>query len=405
MSGALRYRLRTSGGPLAASSLAIVHAVTVVSSQAAWRGDFLWGLQQLGSGLYLAVPVIMGLACLPSVLPGGAATERSLLPVQPRSARLRRYAVDLVPVLAAHLAFVAYVLAWTLAHGSVLTLSSLVTLTVQLLVLALAVAFGRFCGELTQHPAAVIGAALFGVLLLVYGEGLVRVAAGNSPYAGLELELGPYVVALVVLAVLTVALLASPAHTWVGGAVVGAVVVGALTFGIVLDEPTLRPDGRQASECEQVGEVDVCVLAGYEFMLDGMVDQSRRALTGLEEGGVEPHLERIAQAVPGQVEEPGHISVMIDVTSLQNDALNPTAVPASVLHPVWCPRINDPRPLPAAFDVAQIRAYAWLSWKSGMTDRKDFRLDAPKFSRLTEAEQRRAMQSFFDANLECRGLT
>lgn len=405
MSGALRYRALTSAGSLAGASLALMHGVTVVSTSSSWRGDLHWGVQQLGSGTYLALPVVVALTCASAVMPGGARTDEHLLPLRPRRAATARFLVDVAPLLVVHLVGLGVVAGITLSHGSPVPGSAFVAAAIQTASLAVAAALGRCIGEVLRHPAAVIAAAGCGLLLLIYGDGLLRVSAGNSPYAGLALDIGPYVVAGVVLCALLALLLLVPRAGATGLAAVGLTMVVALGAGVLLDEPTLHPDGSAPDTCREVEGVDVCVYPGYSFMLEDLVGQSRRVLTALRRSSVDPHLDSISQAIPGVVEEPGHSSVLMDVTSLQNGRLNPTATIASSLHPAWCPRINDPRPLPRSFDRAQVRTYAWLSWKAGMSSERSFTAEAPRFAALPARAQREAVQRFFDDNLSCRGLS
>lgn len=404
MTPATNYRLKTSGGILSAVSLALAHTTTFVSSEASWRGDFLWAVQQLGSGLYLVVPVILALACAPAVLPGGAPTEQALLPVFVTRARMRRFIADVTPLLLCHLGFVSLALGVTVSNGTSLNSSAWVTVVVQMLTIGLAVALGRAIGEVVDHLGAVVMAASLGTVLLIYGEGLIRVSAGNSPYAGLHLDLGPYAVAGAAMVVFLLAILLGPGGIRARSTVLTAVTVVAIALGIQLDEPTLTSTGEQPSRCSQVRRVSVCVYAGYEFMLPELEQQAAAALTAFASEHVDTHVETIAQTSPGLVESPGTISVLIDQASLQNGVLNPFAVSSSLIHPAWCPRLRDLRPLPMAFDLAQIRTFAWLQRSMGVITEADYALEVPEFAALTERQQRDSVQEFLDANRECDGL-
>jgi len=406
LTGASRFRAKTGGGFFSAASLAAVHATTVVSSQSSWRGDFLWATQQLGSGLYLVVPVMLAAVCLPSVLRGGGGSEAALLPTRPRVARLRRWATDAAPIVACHLAFVVWALTVTTRHGTALNVSALVTVAIQLAVIAFAAALGRALGEATDHVAAAVAAAILGSVLLVYGEGVIRVSAGDSPYAGLRLDLGPYRIALTVIALCVLVLLVVPDAARLRMGSVALVAVVTLAFGMVLDEPTLSPTTDTPTECDQVEGVPVCVYAGYRFILPQLSQQARESLRTFNAHGIDPHIVEIVQGGPGRVEPPGTISVAIDRGSLQTGRLNPFAVPSSVLHPVWCPRIHDPRQgPPQAFDLAQRRAFEWLQRRRSVATEAEFQWAVPAFAKLSAAEQDRKIQEFLDANIECRGLT
>lgn len=190
----------------------------------------------------------------------------------------------------------------------------------------------------------------------------------------------------------------------VARASVTAVTVVAIALGIHLDEPTLTSTGEQPSVCSQVRRVSVCVYTGYGFMLPQLEEQAAAALAALAREDVDPHVKRIVQTSPGLVENPGTISVFIDQGSLQNDVLNPFAVSSSLIHPVWCPRLSDPRPLPEWFDQSQIRTFAWLQRSMGATSETDYALEVPDFAALTKRQQRDSVQRFLDANYRCEGL-
>jgi len=406
MSGATRYRFLTSGGPLAAVTLVVLDAAVVAESRAWWRGDGLWGIQQFGSSLIIGLPVLLVLFALPPVLRGGVSVDEALLPVRLWRARLIRFAVDVATVLAAHLAFVGFALVYAISNGDRPDWpSALISVLTQVLAILFVSALGRAVGEVVRHPAAIFVAALAGVLLAAFGANALRVSAGSSPYAGLALAPRGYAVAALVLGVALVLVLSRPNARRLGGVGVAAAAVLVLLTGQLLGEPSVRASGTAPSDCHSAEGTPVCVFPGYGFMAEGLVADVRNSLLALRKNGINPHLERVAQSVPGVVEPAGTIAISFDSGSLETGSLVPAMVRGSLIHPSWCPRINSPRVLPRSFDRAQQAVYHWLEHAEGATSDKEYALAVPDFARLPEAEQKRFVQDFFDRNIACEGLS
>lgn len=402
---ALAYRLLSSGGPLAALSLAVLDGAVIAESFNWWRGDALWAVQQFGSSLIIGLPVFLVLFSLPTLLRGGAASDEALLPSRPIRARCLRFAVDVAPLLGVHLLAIGTALVSARVHGDLLQWgSTAVCVLSQVLSILLVAALGRAIGEVGRHPAAVLAAALVGVLFAAFGANALRVSAGSSPYAGLSVEAGGYLVASAALLIATVLVLTRRSSRRVGGVTVLASAAVVLVAGQALAEPSLKPSGAGPDDCEAVEEVAVCVFPGYAFMKDDLVARARSSLTALDRNGVDPHLVEISQSVPGVVEEPGVVSVGFDASSLAVGRLGAGMVRASLLQPGWCPRINSPRTLPRRFDRDQIAAYAWLEHAEGASSDREFARSAPRMARLPESAQASFVQQFLDRNLSCEGL-
>ena len=405
MRGALGYRLLTSGGPLAAVSLLVVDVAVGLETRESWRGDGLWAVQQFGSSLDIALPVLLVLCSLPPLLRGGVTTDEAMLPSRLLRSRLLRFALDVAPLLIVHLGFVGAALIYARVHGDVLHWPSTgVSVFAQVLAIVFVCALGRGIGEVGRHPAAVLAAALVGVMLAGFGANALRVSAGSSPYAGLAVEPAGYLAAAVVLVVASGLVLSRQRGRLVGGAAVTASAMLVLAAGQGLAEPSLRASGATPADCERIGDVSVCVFSGYDFMKTDLAARTRASLTAFDEHGVDPHLEKVAQSIPGVVEQPGVVSVGFDVGSLAAGALGPGMVRASLLQPGWCPRINSPQVLPARFDREQLEAYAWLAHAEGASDDQGFERSAPGLARLPESEQAAMVQGFLDRNLSCEGL-
>lgn len=406
MTTSIGYRLLTSGGPWAALVLLVLDVGVVAQSRSAWRGDALWGIQLLGASLLIGLPVVLVALASPAVLRGGAGSDRDLMPVRPLAAGVGRWLVDVIPVLVVHLGFVAFALAYTTTHGDPLSWPSIaLSVALQILAIACVGALGRAVGEVIGHPVAVLAAALAGVLFSAFAANALRVSAGNSAYAGLEIVPGEYLIAAGVLAAATAAFLMRPRQGRAGVLVVTGGLAGILVAGQLLDEPDLRTSGAAASTCRPVAAVSVCVFPGYAFMADGLVAQTDRSLSMLAEQGIDAHLELVTQSVPGQLEAPGEVAIAFDERSLSAGSVTAAMVRGSLLHPGWCPRINSPEVLPAWFDRDQRNTYHWLEHAEGASTDQDYLLAVPEFARLPEPRQAALVQEFFDGNLACTGLS
>lgn len=406
MRPALRYRLWTSGGPLVAVVLAVMHALVVIDSHAAWRGDALWAVQQLGSSIALGLPVFLTLCALPPVLSGGARTDDDLSLRQTPHQRMYRTAVDAGPPVAVHLLFVLGVLIYTGAHGATFEWQPLaLTVGVQILSLVVVCALGRALGEVGMHVVAAAAAALVGVLLAGFAGTVFRVTAGDSSYAGLTLVDDGYVVAALVLVAALLIIVYRHRLRAVSAVLVAVTVLGILATAELLDEPELVASGARPTSCQDVGDVQVCVFPGYEFMGDSIANDADSVIEAFELRAVDPRIDRIEQSTPGHVERPGIVSLPFDRASLENGRLGPSAVQAVILHPSWCPRVNSPEPLPRWFDRDQRTAYYWLGHAMGRVDNAEYARAVPDFSELSEDQQREFVQEFLDHNATCEGLT
>lgn len=406
MRPALRYRLWTSGGPVVAVVLAVMHGLVVADSHAAWRGDPLWAVQQLGSSIALGLPVFLTLCALPPTLSGGARTDTDLS-LRP-TARLRAYrvAVDAGPSVTVHVAFVLGVLVYTGAHGAAFEWRPLgLSVAVQVLSLVVVCALGRALGEVGMHVVAAAVAALVGVLLAGFASNVFRVTAGDSSYAGLTLVEDGYVVATLVLGIALLVLVFRHRMRIVSGVLVAVTVFGIVVTADLLAEPEVVPSGARPTACHDVDDVEVCVFPGYEFMRDSVANDAMPVLAAFDRNQVDPHLNRIEQSTPGHVEEAGSVALPFDRASLENGSLGPSALPAVVLHPTWCPRVNSPEPLPRQFDRDQRTAYYWLGHAMGRIDAKEYAHAVPAFAARSAEQQRAFVQGFLDRNASCEGLT
>jgi len=406
MRGKLGYRLLTSGGPLAAIALLVLDIAVVRQSFRWWRGDGLWAVQQFGSSLIIGLPAFLALFALPGTVRGGAGVEGELLPLRPMRARLTRFVIDVLPVLAVHLAFVIFAIGFASTHGDQPEWASISgSISTQVVAIAAVCAMGRGISEVALHPIAIVIAGLVGVLLVSFGANALRTSAGSSPYAGLALNLRDYLIAGAVVFLAGLVVLARPSNRRWGGASLVASIAAILVTGQALSEPSVRPSGATPTDCTSANQVRVCVFTGYAFMSEDLVAKTGVTLDALAEAGIDPHLRQVVQSVPGSVETPGTVAVAFDPATLSAGRLLPNMVRGSLIHPSWCPRINSPDPLPAWFDAGQRNVYHWLEHQEGALSDKDYALTVPEFTQLSERQQKTFVQRFFDRGMSCRGLT
>lgn len=402
------YRRLTSGGVIAALVLAGGHIASIASGGLPWRGDFLWGVQQLGEPVLLLIPVILVLATAPVVARGGVSADEALLPVSPTRAAVLRWQSEALPLLAVQTVALLTVLGITLAHGSTLPGAAAWTIAQQLVTLAVLPALGQLIGRGLRHLAATVVAGLVGILLVGFAADTFRLDAGSSPYAGLTLVTGPYLLSFLVLAASLATMMAllvwGPGRRLlVGGAV--AVTLTLLSSGAALSSPRTEPTSDQPQVCSQEAGLEVCVFDGYERMLDPTAKALGRYTGALAKADVDPRIGEIVQATPGiEVGPAGRGRVQFQSDELATGSVAGGTALTALLTPVWCERIYSSRPPSDASSQRTNLVATWLEYNTGRLDERTFKELAPRLAAQPPVAQAAFAQRFFDDLAACKGL-
>ncbi len=401
---AFKYALWTSGGIPTAAMLSALYGVVAVEGHDRWRGDAMWALQDMGGVVVLVVPAILALLAVPPAMAGPDSIERAMLPTRPVRSHVLRASADVAPLAAVQLVLVIAVLTWTVQHGARVATDVVVLAVTQTLVVTLLAVLGRAIGDASRHPIGVLAAIAIGVGIAAFGADALRLSAGSSPYAGLSLPTGDYLLTAATAVVLTGALIGTApmlrAGWWRVGVCVAAIVTASQVFG-----PTqLRSANEDPEECDRAAELTVCVYSGYEFMLPAALPELEAGLSVLERSGVDPGLRGAEQDVPLHSVKPGMVALHFDVADLDSESVRPTAMRSSILHPAWCARLSDPEPLPTTFDDRQRLAFWWFELQAGAITSQDFEARAPELAALSPSAQRDFVQRFLDENLDCSSL-
>ncbi len=402
---AMSYRLRSSGGLVSALLVAGAHLNALLASGRPWRGDFLWAVQELGEPVLLLVPAFLVLATTPLVTRGGTVTETALMPVSPTRAHGIRWLVEAAPPLAVHLAFVLVVLGLCRANGSPVHASALLTVGAQVLTIVVMTALGQVVAQAWHHVGATLVSAAIGIFLIGFASNAFRVDAGDSPYAGLRLQAGPYLAALGVL--LVAAAVAGWALLRAARRVPSVVVAIALvatfaTSAVAVGSPQTEPSGAVPDRCSARAGVRTCMFDGYQRMLAPTEAVLSSYVTALEGKGVVSPMREVFQVTPGAGAAQAHRGyVQFQPSELTEARVQPDTVLMALLTPVWCERLFSGEPLSDATYERTSLVAAWLQVQTGRMSAAEFRALAPALAQRPETEQVETVKQFFAEQTTC----
>lgn len=391
----LRYLLCTSRGPVGAAPIAATISYAVLSHLTWWRGDWVWGYNNLGQ----TVPVLMlvtafvvgwdsgspssGYSAMVDRVPASRLRVSVTLLAPPLGLALGLYTVGLIGVVAA-----------TWSGGGVIDARAPLLISSHLLMICVAATVGLQLGRVLTSPyAALASAALIGLALFVHvgtGQRIFELAGTAGPAAGTTQATRYFAENLATLFVVALALgaplaIAKCSRVGIGCGV--ALALGAFaTTSLTGSTEQFVGSSERPSRCAGI-DIEVCVYPGYDRSLPVVVGRLSGFLDKAAAAGVPPatfpaRFLQLDAVSPG----PDTGALHLDMYALRDAELDPFALAQTLTASVWCAALFGEAPPVGLLKRGTLVGY-WVQYVDGALSKRSLADVEPRFARLGQEQQ------------------